>query len=72
MIAQILNIPFQLLDYSFVADDTVLKVQLQQNGIVRDEITTVTRTFPTKYSLGRKGMVIIPCSVSDVIHKGSC
>jgi len=44
-----------------------LKVQLQQNGIVRDEITTSSITFPIKYSLGCKGMVIIPCSDSDVI-----
>jgi len=44
------------------------EVQLQQNTIIRDEITTVTITFPTKYSLGCKGMVIIPCFVSDVIR----
>jgi len=55
--------------YSFACDGEELKVQLQQNTIVRDEITTVTITFPVKhtYSLGCKGMVIIPCSLSDVI-----
>ena len=45
-----------------------MKVQLQQNGIVRDEITTSSITFPIKYSLGCKGMVIIPCVVNDVIR----
>jgi hypothetical protein len=54
--------------YSFAFDDEELKVQLQQNTIVRDEITTVTITFPVKYSLGCKGMVIIPCVVNDVIR----
>ena len=33
--------------YSFACDGEELKVQLQQNTIVRDEITTVTITFPT-------------------------
>ena len=44
------------------------EVQLQQNTIIRDEITSVTITFPNKYSLGCKCMVIIPCSLSGVIR----
>jgi hypothetical protein len=49
-----------------------LKVQLQQNGNIRDELSTFTTTtpitLPTNYSLGCKGMVIIPCVVNDVIR----
>ena len=49
-----------------------MKVQLQQNGNIRDELSTFTTTtpitLPTNYSLGCKGMVIIPCVVNDVIR----
>jgi len=54
--------------YSFASDNSELKVQLQQNTILRDEITNGTISYPIKYSLGCEGMVIIPCSVSDVIR----
>jgi len=58
--------------YSFACDGDKLKVQLQQNTIVRDELsslsTTIPITLPTNYSLGCKGMVIIPCVVNDVIR----
>jgi len=54
--------------YSFACDGIELKVQFQQNSIIRDEITSVTIPFPNKISLGCKGMVIIPCSVSDIIR----
>jgi hypothetical protein len=58
--------------YSFAADGDDLKVQLQQNGNIRDELSTFTTTtpvtLPSNYSLGCKGMVIIPCVVNDVIR----
>ena len=58
--------------YSFAGDGDDLKVQLQQNGNIRDELSTFTTTtpvtLPSNYSLGCKGMVIIPCIVNDVIR----
>jgi len=54
--------------YSFAGDDSAFEVQLQQNGNIRDEITTGTIQIPIRYSLGCRSTVIIPCSISDVIR----
>ena len=51
-------------------DDEGYTGQLQQNGIVRDEVrlsSTSTNVFIFN-NIEAKGMVIIPCSVDDIIR----
>ena len=52
--------------YSFQSNGEAFKVQLQQDGVVRDQVFTDTAPS-TGTDLGCKGMVIIPCVVNDVI-----
>jgi len=53
--------------YSFQSDGVAFKVQLQQNGVIRDQV--FTDTAPTlNTDLGCKGMAVIPCLVDDVIR----
>jgi len=52
--------------YSFAGDDSAFKVQLQQDGNIRDEVTSVVVQIPTGYSVGCRSSVIIPCSLSDI------
>ena len=53
--------------YSFQSNGVAFKVQLQQDGVARDQVfTDLTPTADT--DIGCKGMVIIPCVVNDVIQ----
>jgi len=53
--------------YSFQSNGVAFKVQLQQNGVIRDQVST--NTTPTiNTDLGCKGMAIIPCVLNDVIR----
>ena len=54
--------------YSFAGDAESCRVQLQQNGIIRDEVSSVIVQLPTGYSVGSRSSVIIPCSILDVIR----
>jgi len=52
---------------SFQSNGVAFKVQLQQNGVIRDQV--FTDTAPTiNTDLGCKGMTIIPCDVGDIIR----
>jgi hypothetical protein len=53
--------------YSFQSNGVAFNVQLQQNGVVRDQVSTDT-TPTINTDLGCKGMTIIPCVVDDVIR----
>jgi len=53
--------------YSFQSNGVGFKVELQQEGTAKDQVfTDLALTSGT--NLGCKGMVIIPCSVGDVIR----
>ena len=53
--------------YSFQSNGVAFNVQLQQNGVIRDQVSTDT-TPTINTDLGCKGMAIIPCVVNDVIR----
>jgi len=53
--------------YSFQSNGEAFNVQLQQNGVIRDQVSTDT-TPTLNTDLGCKGMAIIPCVVDDVIR----
>ena len=53
--------------YSFQSNGVAFNVQIQQNGAIRDQVSTDT-TPTINTDLGCKGMTIIPCVVDDVIR----
>jgi len=53
--------------YSFQSNGEAFKVQLQQDGVVRDQVFT-DLALTTDTDIACKGMVIIPCVVNDAIR----